>query len=461
LASSGFIVVSISANGVNARDNEVADDGALARARLIQAHLDLWRSFNAGDGPFGDLFRGHVDLARVGILGHSRGGEGAVRSYLHNASLGSPYGIQAVFPLAPTNLNGLSINQVPLAVLLPYCDGDVSDLQGIKYYDDSRYNITSDSAPKHLILVMGANHNFYNTVWTPSLFGAGASDDWLSLARANLDPHCGSFGPGRRLTPAQQQGTALAYVKAFFLTHLGNRTDLRVYLDGDSVPPPSAQTSQVHVSYHAKASDRLDINRLLARGNLTTNTLGAEVGRSHLAPYSLCGGPAPEPPHCLVGQPAPREPEARDVSSKGLSQLEVGWSSTDAQYYNQIPATKGNITRYTRLQFRAGVNFADPHNRLSAQDLTVSLVDAAHRQASAQVSAYSQALFYPPGDRNLTITEEGHTLSNPVPKVTLNMVCIPLSAFIGIDKTNIRFVVFDFDRSASGALLISDIAFAQ
>ena len=62
---------------------------------------------------------------------------------------------------------------MPLAVLLPYCDGDVADLQGVHFYDDARYNVPGDSAFKHTILVMGANHNFYNTIWTPTEFPVG------------------------------------------------------------------------------------------------------------------------------------------------------------------------------------------------------------------------------------------------------------------------------------------------
>ena len=96
LASQGYIVVSISANGISARDNPpgVADIGMLARAQLIQAHLDLWNDFNR-DGitpfgaPFGTRFVGHVDLQNVGLIGHSRGGEGVIRSYLYNQSLGA------------------------------------------------------------------------------------------------------------------------------------------------------------------------------------------------------------------------------------------------------------------------------------------------------------------------------------------------------------------------------------
>src|SRR5688500_7644370 len=46
LASHGYVVVSISANGVNAVDNSVFDLGALARAELIQKHLDILKTFN-------------------------------------------------------------------------------------------------------------------------------------------------------------------------------------------------------------------------------------------------------------------------------------------------------------------------------------------------------------------------------------------------------------------------------
>ena len=162
LASDGYIVVSISANGINAKDtpsptnpNAPNDLGALARAQLIQAHLDILKGFDTGDGstpygaPFGSLFVGKIDLQDVGLMGHSRGGEGVVREYQYNQSLGSPYGIKAVLPLAPVDFNREVINNVPLSVMLSYADGDVSDLQGWHYYDDARYNTPDDAAPRY------------------------------------------------------------------------------------------------------------------------------------------------------------------------------------------------------------------------------------------------------------------------------------------------------------------------
>jgi hypothetical protein len=149
-------VASIGANGINAQDNSVADLGMLARAQLIQRHLDIWNTFNTTGGPpFGSAFVGNVDLSKVGTMGHSRGGEGVVRHFILNEDAGSPYGIEAVLPLAPTDFNRSVINEVPLAVLLPYCDGDVADLQGIHFFDDARYSVAGDPTAKHKIVVMG------------------------------------------------------------------------------------------------------------------------------------------------------------------------------------------------------------------------------------------------------------------------------------------------------------------
>ena len=198
LASHGYVVASISANGVNAVDNSVLDLGALARAELVQEHLDILNAFNTtGGAPFGNKFVGKFDMSRIGTMGHSRGGEGVVRHYVLNDSLGAPYGIKAVFPLAPVDFNRFVVNNAALNVLLPYCDGDVVDLQGVHFYDDARYNVPGDLAPKHYILVMGANHNFYNTVWSPSSTFPGAANDWQVFVPGRHVAGCGASPPHR------------------------------------------------------------------------------------------------------------------------------------------------------------------------------------------------------------------------------------------------------------------------
>lgn len=482
LASHGYVVVSVSANGINARDNDTLDRGMLARGELIQRHLDLWRTFSTvGGAPFGDQFVGTIDLNNVGTMGHSRGGEGVVRHYLVNQALGAPYTIKAVLPLAPVDFNRPVINDVPLFVLLPYCDGDVTDLQGAHFFDDARYNLPGDNAPKYLMTVMGANHNFYNTYWTRSddepdpqfSFNPGSSDDWMgaptstsatSLQR-RLDPFASTSVPGnKRLTPAQQRGTALAYFIAFFRVFNGNETVFEPLLKGSAPPPASAQPppfparDYLHFAYHAPetAQTRLDVNRLLAEDNLSINTLGGQVEHEGLAPYDVCGGEPPQPLHCLVNQPNARQPHTTPSlngnGKRGLSQLRLGWNSPSAYWRNELPAGAGDIRGFVALQFRASVNFQDPRNTQIGieNDFTVVLTDGAGRTAATPVSAWSPALFFPPGK----------IIS--IPKVLLHAIRIPLAeAFTGIDLADVRTITFRFDRRPRGALLVSDIAFVD
>ena len=456
LASHGYVVVSVSANGVNAVDNQVFDLGALARAEVLQKHLDILKMFNTtGGAPFGTKFVGKLDLTRVGTMGHSRGGEGVVRHYVLNDSLGAPYGIKAVFPLAPVDFNRFVVNNAALNVLLPYCDGDVADLQGVHFYDDARYNVPGDPAPKHYELVMGANHNFYNTIWSPdSSSFPGATNDWLAfIPGGHSDSQCGSVPGNQRLTEAQQRGTGLAYMTAFFRAYVGGESQFIPILTGDAPPPASAQTNNLFVSYHAPASLRLDVNRLLSDTNLTTNTLGGAVTATALSPYELCGGPAPQPQRCipeaLNAQQPHTTPSARSPL-RGLSQLKTGWNDTTGNYRNNIPAALGNVSDFQAVQFRVSVNFADVRNFAGlAQDFRVVLTDAAGHSSSVRVSDVSGALYFPPGE----------VLA--VPKIVLNTVRVPLSAFNGVNLNAVRSVQFAFNERFQGGVLITDVAFAS
>ena len=83
------------------------------------------------------------------------------------------------------------------------------------------------------------------------------------------------------------------------------------------------------------------------------------------------------------------------------------------------------------------------------QNLSVRLTDGVGATADALVSSHSPALFYPPGS------------ASAVPKVVLNTVRIPLTAFSGVNLTDIRTVALRFNQTASGALLMTDFAFAD
>jgi hypothetical protein len=133
-----------------------------------------------------------------------------------------------------------------------------------------------------------------------------------------------------------------------------------------------------------------------------------------------------------------------------LSQLKTGWNDITGNYRNNVPPTLGNVSGFQAVQFRVSVNFADVRNLEGlAQDFRVVLTDAGGGSASVRVSDVSSALFFPPGE------------VAPVPKVVLNTVRIPLSAFSGVNLNAVRSVQFTFNERLQGAVLITDVAFAS
>lgn len=159
LAAQGLVSVSISGNAMNCRDGFIIE-----RSQLIGEHLRRWRDWNAGDGELANLFQGAVDMTRVGLLGHSRGGDAV--SNVPGVLAASPIDgveVRSIFALAPTDFQQVEVRDTNLAVLLPSCDGDVFDLVGKEHYD--RSSGFADGVHHSQLFFIGANHNFFNTEW--------------------------------------------------------------------------------------------------------------------------------------------------------------------------------------------------------------------------------------------------------------------------------------------------------
>ena len=239
LASQGYVTVSIAANGVNGQDGPLADGGTDARSRLVRAHLDRWAAWD-GDTQ-------ETDLRRVVLLGHSRGGEGVSRASLE-IPLSAAYRVVGQVLVAPTDFARQTTPYVPTVTLLPSCDGDVSDLQGQAYTDLSRGLATGDTALKSSVMVVGANHNFFNTQWTPALATGPASDDWG--ARRGV---CGRAAV-TRLTAEEQRRVGRAYVAGAVRLFAGEEGSFTPMYDGSAVRVGS--TGDAVVLSHALGGGR-------------------------------------------------------------------------------------------------------------------------------------------------------------------------------------------------------------
>jgi hypothetical protein len=446
LASHGYVVASISANGINAADNASVDFGATARAQLVDRHLARFKQWNTtGGAPFGQDLVGAVDPRRVGLMGHSRGGEGVAKFMVLRPN--ADFTVNAVLPLAPTDFARHVVTDVALAVALPTCDGDVSNLQGVHLVDDGRYAKPADTGAKYTVTVGGANHNYFNTVWSPSSGVPGSRDDAGSRPAGSV---CHRDAAGR-IGETRQRQNAVAYVNGFFRYHLGAEAAIEPLWAGAEIP---AGGDNVQVSRHPAGGPphRLVINRLEAPGDLSTNELGGPVGVRGLVEPGMCATVNPRTRTvCLtVSRPVPSTSEPHTASSGRGSQpiFKASWTAAGGVLTNAVPAAHGDFSGYRAIQLRAVVDFSDSRNPVDApRSLVFTLTDAVGR--SAHVTHGGPALLFPP-------LGQVPARSDRAPHFLLNQVRVPLAAFTGVDLTNVRQVGIGFP-GASGSIGLSDL----
>ena len=186
-------MASVDENFINGLSAE--NDG---RAWLLLKHLEAWKQFNeTADGPFHQ----RVDMTRIALMGHSRGGEAAAIAATFNRLKYYPddfkqqfkfnFDIKAVVAIAPVDGQYKPTGQFTPLENVNYLlihgshDGDVSTAVGLRQYERLRF---TDDEPrfKAVLFMYRANHGQWNTVWGNKDTGP-RSGRTLEL-RALIDP---------------------------------------------------------------------------------------------------------------------------------------------------------------------------------------------------------------------------------------------------------------------------------
>ncbi len=470
LASHGYVVMSVSANTVVSFDNTFSyDAGANARSQILAASLDLLYRWNNGTGPVvagddyhtvGDKLTGKMEMQRVGLMGHSRGGEGVTDFIRFNRlrPSGRIYNLQAVMSLAPID----SQKQVPLGtnfgVLLPACDGDVSTLAGANAYERSKYPNAADNFAKVQFYVQGADHNYFNTVWT--------NDDGASYSTSNPDVACGESMPNSiRLFPVDQRKVGLGLMAAFLRDYLGYEKQFEPLMTGGSGLPASMCPTLrgvpcgelVKTSYIAPAAGRQDVIRPEAVSPLAVDAAGGALTATGFATFDWCNEDRDQITGTQI-KPCPPNPSPNSTTSTNRSfgrQLTLAWDGP-ASLRAGLAGSARNAARFGTLSLRTAVNWADLRNPVSngtdpasaMQDFDVVLTDRAGKSASVRAARFGTAL--------------EPSLGSFRRHIVLNGLRIPLSAFKGVDLTDLDAVELRFGAAtARGSIQLADVAFQE
>lgn len=322
LASHGIIAVSIDAYDLTGP----VPQWTAERGALILKHIELWSHMNntATFGTYPDFFAGRfggkVDMSRIGISGHSRGGEASVSAYLQNVALPAPFSITSVSSIAPVDHLNYILPAIPYFVILPSSDCDVSDLGGQRIYDRAGSGVL-DATTKSAIDVYGANHNFFNTVW------AADGDE------------CG--GPGRQdyIAAASQQKIGEAYLAAFHRADLLGAAVYDNMLRNALVFPTTTGFKiygERHETNHAKLLDGSSVAALVAAGGATLATA------SNPAPHST-------------------------------SAIRVGWSASGASLTFTVPMGQRDASTFEVLSFRVAQTTSASNPANTNQNVQVEL----------------------------------------------------------------------------------------
>ncbi len=225
-ASRGFITVSVDENFLNGhalwdgKGNEMP-----VRAWMLLKHLQVWREWN--DTP-GNPFYGKVDLDRVVLMGHSRGGEAVAHAAMLNNRLNAPtsrlsvdgefgFGIRGVVAIAPADGQwkpmgtDRKVTDVSYLLIQGGHDQDLSSLAGIRQYNRVNFEANPD-AFKAVAYIYRANHGNFNTIWADRDHGASAS---MTLNRAAL------------LAGEEQRTAAKVFMTGFLEATLHDKAEYR------------------------------------------------------------------------------------------------------------------------------------------------------------------------------------------------------------------------------------------
>jgi hypothetical protein len=485
LASRGFILASVDENFLNGNMQREND----ARGWMLLQHLKAWRTFNDSAGS---PLAGKVDMRRIALMGHSRGGEAVAVAGAFNRLSHYPddatvkfdfnFDIKSLVAIAPVDGQYRpSDKPTPLEnynyfLIHGSHDGDVSTFSGLTQYERIRF---TDGQPwfKSAIWVYRANHGQWNTVW-------GNKDN---------GPRSGRFLDLRGLIPqADQRRFAEVYITAFLEATLKDKREyLPMFRDhrvaGGWLPKTMYVTRFQESGFRAAADFEEDVDVT------TGSAAGIRLEGDSLATWKEAAVPF----------------RARN-SNMAHNAVTIGWNNRiagddttkmgrPAAYVLSLGdslRSAWNVGRGSTLVFSLAPTDAKPGPRAAPKD-TTKKTDSTKAKAAPKPKPPPRK---PPGkdttafDLSIEVVDQaGHAARLPLSRygavrrplesyvylregrdklrfgslteVVMQTYAIPFEDFLGatpeLDLQRVSRVRFLFDRTPAGTILLDNIGFSR
>jgi hypothetical protein len=445
-ASRGIIAVSVDENFLNTGYADLLGGfpGGLkkendARGWLLLEHLRLWREWNADPK---NPFHGKVDLDRIALIGHSRGGEAVAIAAAFNrlpyfpddSRVSFDYGfhIRGIIAIAPSDAQyqprgrPTDISDVSYLVIQGSDDGDVESFMGSAQYSRVSFDECTECFKAGFYFV-GANHGQFNTAWGRNDLGPG----WGAML--NLVPI---------IDPTVQRRVACALFDAFLDVVLQRRTEYEPFLRNPARGLQWLGSDVAFVNQFA-AADEVTLANYEEDDDLTTGTLpNVTVSATNLARWYEALVPL----------------KWDDIDSEAAL---LAWNRTDERpapdYRIDIDDADVPDGALSFALAMADVSPLDDDADWTPPDsIDFHVVVADSKGHSAQVALSDIQPLYAP----IKATTRKARWLDPVDpsEPVFQRYTIPLDRFTGVDATDVTSITLRFDVTPAGSLYLDDVA---
>jgi Chlorophyllase enzyme len=464
LASHGFIVVSVDENFLNGSIADFLNPRTFrfgkenkVRGWLLLEHLTQWQAWN--DDHAHPLF-GRIDMSRIGLIGHSRGGEAvAIANALNDldrdpddatVALNYHFKLRAIGAIAPADgqylLRGrpTPMRDTNYFVIEGSMDGDVTSFVGSAQYARASFS-GATKAFKASVYVKGANHTQFSTGW-------GRYDVWLP-SKFLLDER-------PIMAPEDQRQILKVYLSAFLQATLNGKDAFRpLFQDARS---GADWLPQAYLVNNYADSDTTWLANYLEDIDPTTGSApGVKISGANLAVWResfIDLKSSPLGAYAAVLGWDDRFSKRRASYGIELGDVASRANTTTALVFSASDAGTSTLPEGFDLKDDGTQNTTGTHDPL---DWTIVMTDTNGTEARLALS--QDASLYPQiKGQTLRISALNSTVSS---EIVLRRYQYPLKDFAAVsphlDLTHLRSVRFDFDRTARGVIVLSDVGLAK